>query len=660
MEGMERRYTQGSVELRKDEDGKFKGGSGLAAVFNKLSENLGGFREKIAPGAFDGVLEDDVRVLRDHEPGKILGRTKAGTANVSITADGLAYSWKDPDTTYSRDLQKSLERGDITQSSFGFIVEEDEWSEDEEGRTIRTIKKVRELFDVSPVTFPAYPDATVAKRGLEAYQASKITKEKKDNAKAEDVKAEADSEVEHKQKKKMSKVDVIKNLEDEKTRLLEESQSILSDLEDGQGNTRSFTIEEKDVIDANTARVEEIDHELKQRRFIASQKGQSQDKPERKPEPKGFRGFQTGINEKTSEQKEVRKFDFMKFLKEVRDGQLSGFEKELHQEGISEYRSAGCYTANGRSGLIPTAVLKGEFRDITAGTVASPGEAGKAIQENVGSWIDKLYASLGVTQAGADFQTGLVGNIKWPADNAVATGTWEGEQDAGAESAPTVTNVAMEPKRVGTFVNVSNQALIQTSPSVGNRVQNQLVQAIAQAVDVAAINGSGSDPVPEGILQTTGIGAVALGTDGAAMTWDDIVDLEREVAIDNALMGNLSYLTNSKAYASLKKIKKDAGSGIYLIDSLMGEGAASLNGHRVVISNNVPSDLTKGMGSALSAVIFGNFNDLVVGQWGGIEVLVDPYTSATTATTRFIINSFFDVAVLRAQSFAAIQDAVTT
>ena len=151
---------------------------------------------------------------------------------------------------------------------------------------------------------------------------------------------------------------------------------------------------------------------------------------------------------------------------------------------------------------------------------------------------------------------------------------------------------------------------------------------------------------PEGILNTSGIGAVELGTDGAAITWDAVVNLEREVEVDNALGGKLSYLTNAATRAALKTVKKDTGSGIYLLDSLMGEGPATVNGYPLVVSNNVPSDLTKGSGTSLSALIFGNFNDIVIGQWGGIEVLVDPFTQATTAVTRYVINSFFDVAVL--------------
>jgi uncharacterized protein len=161
----ESRSFKGEVRAIKGEDKTVV--RGYAAVYDKLSENLGGFRELIAPGAFDGVLEDDVRALLNHDSNLILGRTKSGTLRMGIDDKGLWYEYDSPDTSYARDLLISLERGDVDQSSFQFTVEDDEWKEDEEQRYVRTIKKVRMLYDVSPVTFPAYPDATVALRSLD-------------------------------------------------------------------------------------------------------------------------------------------------------------------------------------------------------------------------------------------------------------------------------------------------------------------------------------------------------------------------------------------------------------------------------------------------------------------------------------------------------------
>ena len=166
----ERRYLNfeaSKLEYRGEGDNKKPYVVGHAAVFNSLSENLGGFRELIQANAFDDVLEDDVRALFNHDANLILARTKSGTLNLSVDDQGLRYEFDVPNTTAGRDLLVSLERGDVSQSSFGFTVAEDNWDEDKEGRWVRNITKVKRLYDVSPVVYPAYPTADVAKRSLQ-------------------------------------------------------------------------------------------------------------------------------------------------------------------------------------------------------------------------------------------------------------------------------------------------------------------------------------------------------------------------------------------------------------------------------------------------------------------------------------------------------------
>ena len=147
-----------TVETRLKKKGKRNIVEGHAAVFGQLSEDLGGFQERILPGAFDTVLGNDVRAFFNHDPNFILGRSSAGTLKLAVDKKGLKYSFDVPDTTAGRDLLVSMKRGDITQSSFAFTVEKDSWSE-KRGKEIRTIEKVSRLYDVSPVSIPAYPDA---------------------------------------------------------------------------------------------------------------------------------------------------------------------------------------------------------------------------------------------------------------------------------------------------------------------------------------------------------------------------------------------------------------------------------------------------------------------------------------------------------------------
>lgn len=162
----ERRLINTQFETRTNESGQATEIRGYGAVFNQLSENLGGFREQIAQGAFDSVLEDDVRGLINHDSNLILGRTSAGTLRLGIDERGLKYEIDLPETSYARDLGVSMARGDISQSSFGFFVEDDDWNEDSDGRVVRTITKVGQLLDVSPVTYPAYPQTSSEARDL--------------------------------------------------------------------------------------------------------------------------------------------------------------------------------------------------------------------------------------------------------------------------------------------------------------------------------------------------------------------------------------------------------------------------------------------------------------------------------------------------------------
>jgi len=151
--------------------------AGYAAVFNTLSEDLGWFREKIAPGAFARSLREnaDVRALFNHDANQVLGRSKAHTLTLSEDADGLKVEIMPPDTVAGRDTVTLVERGDVSQMSFGFITRKDEWDHE---NMIRTLIDV-DLFDVSVVTYPAYPDTSVAKRSVEVYQKQRAEWEQK-------------------------------------------------------------------------------------------------------------------------------------------------------------------------------------------------------------------------------------------------------------------------------------------------------------------------------------------------------------------------------------------------------------------------------------------------------------------------------------------------
>jgi len=165
---LEKRTLSSPVEVRKAENKQTV--AGYAALFNSAADIGDAFREIIAPGAFSETIDGDIRALVDHDTGRIIGRTTAGTLRLKEDDKGLAVEIDLPDTTDGRDLAVSLERGDISGMSFGFRVTHDEWDETKD-LPVRTIHKV-DLFEVSAVAFPAYDDTSLALRSLEASRIS--------------------------------------------------------------------------------------------------------------------------------------------------------------------------------------------------------------------------------------------------------------------------------------------------------------------------------------------------------------------------------------------------------------------------------------------------------------------------------------------------------
>ena len=163
------RTIQTAVECREAEGAEPKG-FGHFAVFNQRTEIWPGFFEEVDPGAFDDVLKDDVRVLIDHTSNLIIARTKAGTARLGKDETGATVEFDFPKTTRGADLKEDMRNGNITEMSFGFSVKEDKWTDLGDGKQLRTILKLKHLYDVSPVTFAAYPQTDVALRSLDEWR----------------------------------------------------------------------------------------------------------------------------------------------------------------------------------------------------------------------------------------------------------------------------------------------------------------------------------------------------------------------------------------------------------------------------------------------------------------------------------------------------------
>ena len=292
-------------------------------------------------------------------------------------------------------------------------------------------------------------------------------------------------------------------------------------------------------------------------------------------------------------------------------------------------------------------------RDLNTGTNTQGGHLVDTVLDSA-NFIDLLRNSAAVMPR-ATLLTGLVGDLAIPRQTGSATAAWVAEGSSGTESQLALGQLSLTPNTITATTDITRRMLIQSSVDVEDLVRRDLAAIIALAIDQAAVNGSGTSNEPEGILNMSGIGSVALGTNGAAPTWDDLVDLETEVAIDNALMGSPDYLSNARVRGKLKRTLRTATYG----EQMLLEGN-EVNGYPFVLSNQVPSNLTKGTGTNLSAIIFGYLRTVHIGLWSGLDLLVDPYSQGRSGTVQVTAFQDADVAARHEEALSAITDAITT
>ena len=351
-------------------------------------------------------------------------------------------------------------------------------------------------------------------------------------------------------------------------------------------------------------------------------------------------------------EREVKQFSFTRAINALsnptdqRAQKAAAFEFEASRAACEK---AGRET---RGILVPADVLK---RDLSVGTTTA---GGHTVQTDLlaQSFIDLLRNRSYMMQMGTVLG-GLNGNVAIPRQTGGATAYWVAEAGAPTESQQAFDQVTLTPKTVGAYTDFSRKLMIQSSIDIEAFVRRDLATVLAIELDRAALHGSGSSNQPTGIAATAGIGSVAGGTNGLAPTWAHIVGLETEVAVDNADIGSLAYVTNAKVRGKLKGTEKASSTAQFV----WSDSGTPLNGYNAVVTNQVSSALTKGSSSGVcSAIFFGNWMDLVIGMWGGLDLLVDPYTASTTGTVRVVAMQDADIAVRHPESFAAMLDALTT
>lgn len=582
----------GNLELRQEGDSRLI--EGCAIVFNSVSEDLG-FREIIESTAITQDLIDnsDIYLNFNHDDDKIIGRSNCGkgSLNVELREDGVYFSIEAPKNDLGDTVLEYLKRGDVDKCSFCFWVDPDDeeaetWTY-EDGVAIRTIHKIAGLHDLSIVWNPAYSETTVSARSLEKLNELRA-KQEEDKPKKEDEpkKDEPQNEPESKSEDEHKKCES-KSEDDPNDDPKDEPK------DDDKDNDMDNQDDDKDN-EEDTPDDKEVDPDKDK---------DNKDNPDKK-EQKSKIENKHNIMEKN--------FSILRAIRSVAENKpLDPEVQAVVDAGMSEMRNAGV-SMTGQI-QIPT-----ESR--AAVTVTAEGE--DVVVTDFANILDPLRTNNVLADSGAHILTGLVGDLQIPSMGAENV-NWEGETTTAKDGAGAFTNVKLTPHRLSAYIDISKQFLVQDSLGAEALIRRDLVNAIQSKLeDTIFSTAAASGGKPAGIF--AGVTATKV-TD-----FKGLCTLESDVE-DANFYGPAKYIVSPKAKAAMRAMAKSTKS-----TQLVMEGD-NIDGTPVLSTGHIAKD----------TFAYGDWSQLYVGQWGAIDLTVDPYTKAADGQVRLVVNAFFDFKLVR-------------
>lgn len=318
---------------------------------------------------------------------------------------------------------------------------------------------------------------------------------------------------------------------------------------------------------------------------------------------------------------------FVRALRELYTGDVSDEVREMTRHGRAEMRSFGMEHGNG-------VTIPAEAR-ATALVGTNPLQH-PAVATELQSVLEPLRNNLVLTRAGATMLTGLSGNVAYPRYSG-STASWEGETTATPDTTGTFSTVSLTPKRLSCVVSISKQLLLQDSADAEGAILRDFVNCLSDKLEGTILGGTTIPNAPAAMF----VGAIP---DKGVITWPRVVAMESAVEDRNALSGKLAYITNARGKGILRTKERGAATPGFIA----GEDGKSIGGYPLLVTNAVPKNLN----TDENGLIFADWTKLVIGQWGGLDITIDPYTQADKGVVRFVVDMFLDAKWVRDEAYA--------
>lgn len=577
--------------------------SGYAIRFNEDSAFMG-FTERISPSALPAsMLENaDIFAYFNHDWGKVLARTP-NSLKLDLRSDGLYYEFEAPNTQDGNDLLEHIKRGEMYGTSFAFSLPEDGsgevWTKQEDGTYLREIVMFDALYEISPVYTPAYPTTSVSARCLEY-----VRKLEEQNMN-EDDKLKDGKQVDE---PKDTSMDEPKDNENKK----EQDKPVES------VDSKSCETEPDESKSCGNEPDESKPDETKSCGDKPDETKSCDNEPDDMDDPDEPYDKDDDYKENISNRNKMKKqFSLLKAINDIANNRsLDAVSQAVINAGADEMRSAG----QSFSGQIQLPVESRAAVTIT-------NEHDDVVEVEFADLLTPLRAKNVLVAAGAKYMSGLIGDVQVPIMGA-GNVTWEGEVASAKEAGYTFTSKKLQPKRLTAYVDISTQFLVQDSIGAEQAIRADIVAAINSKLESTILGSAqGSTTTPAGIFYGQ--------TPKKITTFKDICDLEASIE-DANVIGECKYVMSNKAKAALRNMAKSSKSTQLVMENGEVDGTPVLNTSNVEAQN----------------IAYGDWNNLAIGQWGSIDLVVDPYTLAKDGQVRIVINAFFDAVTLRPEAFA--------